>query len=111
MRAAYDALDAGTKAQIEDFVCEHSLMYSRGSLGMLDYSEEERAMFRPVRQRLGRRHPVTGRRALYLSSPARALVGMPMPEGRILFRGPTQHAPQPRFVYGHRGGPLGLLIW
>src|SRR2546425_594948 len=49
MRAAYDALDADTKALIEDLVCEHSLMYSRGSLGMLDYSEEERAMFRPVR--------------------------------------------------------------
>jgi alpha-ketoglutarate-dependent 2,4-dichlorophenoxyacetate dioxygenase len=27
-------------------------MYSRGSLGMLDYSDEERQMFRPVRQRL-----------------------------------------------------------
>src|SRR5207247_9552830 len=56
MRAAYDALDADTKAKIEDLVCEHSLMYSRGSLGMLDYSEEERAMFRPVRQRLVRTH-------------------------------------------------------
>jgi hypothetical protein len=24
MRTAYDALDAGTKAEIEDLVCEHS---------------------------------------------------------------------------------------
>src|SRR2546428_4646772 len=63
MRAAYEALDADSRAQIEDLVCEHSLMYSRGSLGMLDYSEEERAMFRPVRQRLGRTHSVTGRNA------------------------------------------------
>src|SRR5262245_56835085 len=59
MRAAYDTLDPATKAQIEDLICEHSLMYSRGSLGMLDYSDEERAMFRPVRQRLVRTHPVT----------------------------------------------------
>src|SRR5918995_2360612 len=44
MRAAYDALDDEPKAEIEDLVCEHSLMYSRGALGMLDYSEEERAM-------------------------------------------------------------------
>src|SRR5439155_1012286 len=79
MRAAYDALDADTKALIEDLVCEHSLMYSRGSLGMLDYSEEERAMFRPVRQRLVRTHPVSGRRSLYLSSHAGGIVGMPMP--------------------------------
>ena len=37
MRAAYDALDDDTKAEIEDMICEHSLMYSRGSLGFLDY--------------------------------------------------------------------------
>jgi alpha-ketoglutarate-dependent taurine dioxygenase len=29
MRAAYDELEAGTKALIADLVCEHSLMYSR----------------------------------------------------------------------------------
>ena len=33
MRAAYDALDQDTKAEIENLVCEHSLMFSRGSLG------------------------------------------------------------------------------
>ena len=54
MRAAYDALDDETKAEIEDLICEHSLMYSRGSLGFLDYTEEEKAMFKPVRQRLVR---------------------------------------------------------
>src|SRR6185312_684124 len=32
MRAAYDALDAETKAEIEDLICEHSLIYSRGTL-------------------------------------------------------------------------------
>jgi alpha-ketoglutarate-dependent 2,4-dichlorophenoxyacetate dioxygenase len=45
MRAAYDALDGDTKAEIEDMICEHSLMYSRGSLGFLDYTEEEKQMF------------------------------------------------------------------
>ena len=43
MRAAYDALDDETKAEIEDLICEHSLMYSRGSLGFLDYTDEEKA--------------------------------------------------------------------
>ena len=55
MRAAYDALDDETKAEIEDLVCEHSLMFSRGSLGFTALSDAERAMFRPVRQRLVRR--------------------------------------------------------
>src|SRR5262245_19163390 len=48
MRAAYDALDDETKAEIDDLICEHSLMYSRGSLGFLDYSDEEKEMFQPV---------------------------------------------------------------
>jgi alpha-ketoglutarate-dependent 2,4-dichlorophenoxyacetate dioxygenase len=111
MRAAYDALDPQTKAQIEDFVCEHSLMYSRGSLGLLDYSEEERAMFRPVRQRLVRTHPMTGRQSLYLSSHAGAILGMPMPEARILLRELTEHATQPRFVYVHAWRPWDLVMW
>jgi alpha-ketoglutarate-dependent 2,4-dichlorophenoxyacetate dioxygenase len=111
MRAAYDALDAATQAQIEDLVCEHSLMYSRGLLGMSDFSEDERAMFRPVRQRLVRRHPVTGRKSLYLASHAGAIVGMPMPEARILLRDLTEHATQPPFVYVHRWRPWDLVMW
>src|SRR5207253_3382689 len=46
MRAAYDALDAATKAEIEDLVCEHSLLYSRGALGFIELAEDEKAMFR-----------------------------------------------------------------
>ena len=32
MRAAYDALDEETKAQVENLVCEHSQMFSRRSM-------------------------------------------------------------------------------
>ena len=111
MRAAYDTLDPATKAQIEDLICEHSLMYSRGSLGMLDYSDEERAMFRPVRQRLVRTHPVTGRKSLYLSSHAGAILGMPMPEARIFLKDLTEHATQPKFVYVHQWRVGDLVMW
>src|SRR5437867_915940 len=111
MRAAYDALDTGTKAEIEDMVCEHSLLHSRGLLGTLDYTEEERTMFRPVRQRLVRTHPVTGRKSLYLSAHAGAIVGMPMAEARILLRDLTEHATHPRFVYVHTWRPWDLVMW
>jgi alpha-ketoglutarate-dependent 2,4-dichlorophenoxyacetate dioxygenase len=111
MRAAYDALDAATRALVEDLVCEHSLMYSRGSLGFLDYTEEERAMFRPVRQRLVRTHPVTGRRSLYLSSHAGAIEGMSTPEARILLRELSAHATQREFVYAHAWRPWDLVMW
>ena len=102
MRAAYDALDGETKAEIEDMICEHSLMYSRGSLGFLDYSDEEKQMFKPVRQRLVRTHPVHRRKSLYLSSHAGAILGMSVPEGRVLLRDLTEHATQPAFVHVHK---------
>ena len=111
MRAAYDALDEETRREVEDLVCEHSLMYSRGSLGFLDYSEEEKVMFKPVRQRLVRSHPVTGRKSLYLSSHAGGIPGMPMPEARMLLRDLNEHATQPKFVYVHKWTLHDLVIW
>ena len=54
MRAAYDALDHATKAEIEDLICEHSLIYSHGTLGFSELTDEERKMMMPVRQRLVR---------------------------------------------------------
>ncbi|HEY4041874.1 MAG TPA: TauD/TfdA family dioxygenase [Rhodopila sp.] len=111
MRAAYDALDTATKAEIEDLVCEHSLIYSRGTLGFTELSEEEKKMFTPVRQRLVRTHPVSGRKSLYLSSHIGAIVGWPMPEARAFIRELTEHAVQPRFTYAHRWRQFDLVMW
>ncbi|WMT74131.1 TauD/TfdA family dioxygenase [Bradyrhizobium sp. Ash2021] len=111
MRAAYDALDDETKAEIEDMICEHSLMYSRGSLGFLDYTDEEKEMFKPVRQRLVRTHPVHGRKSLYLSSHAGAILGMSVPEARLLLRDLTEHATQPEFVHVHKWTVHDLIMW
>src|ERR1700721_2883227 len=111
MRAAYDALDEDTKAEIEDMICEHSLMYSRGSLGFLEYTEEEQQMFKPVRQRLVRTHPVHRRKSLYLSSHARAILGMSVPEARLLLRDLTEHATQSEFVYVHKWTRHDLIMW
>ncbi len=111
MRAAYDALDEATKAEIEDLVCEHSLMYSRGSLGMMEFTADERVMFKPVRQRLVRRHPVTGRKSLYLSSHIGGIIGWPVPEARAFIRDLTEHATQPQFVYVHKWRCHDLVMW
>ncbi len=111
MRAAYDALDAQTKAEVEELVCEHSLIYSRGTLGFTDLSTEERQMFKPVRQSLVRTHPVSGRKSLYLSSHIGTIVGWPVPEARALIRDLTEHAVQPRFTYAHRWRQFDLVMW
>ena len=110
MRAAYDALDADMREVIEDLVCEHSLIHSRGALGFTELTPAERTMFKPVRQRLVRTHPVSGRKSLYLSAHIGAIVGWPVPEARDLIRELTEHATQPRFVYAHRWRPYDLVI-
>lgn len=111
MRAAYDALDDTTKAEIEDLVCEHSLLYSRGLLGFDELTEEERANFRPVRQRLVRTHPAMGRKSLYLSSHAGTIVGWPMPEARAFLRELMDDATRPEFVHVHTWRKHDLVIW
>lgn len=111
MRAAYDALDQPTRTEVEDLVCEHSLMHSRGALGFDALTAEERAMFAPVRQRLVRTHPKTGHRSLYLSSHAGSIVGWPVPEARAFLRELNEHATQPQFIYVHRWQPFDLLMW
>jgi alpha-ketoglutarate-dependent 2,4-dichlorophenoxyacetate dioxygenase len=111
MRAAYDALDAKTKAEVEDLVCEHSLIYSRGTLGFTDLSEEEKKMFTPVRQRLVRTHPVTSRKSLYLSSHAGTIIGWPVPEARAFLRDLNEHAVQKKFTYAHKWKQYDLVMW
>jgi alpha-ketoglutarate-dependent 2,4-dichlorophenoxyacetate dioxygenase len=111
MRAAYDALDDRTKAEIEDLVCEHSLTYSRQAIGFTELTAAEVEAFRPVRQPLVRRHLVTGRKSLFLAAHAGAIVGWPIPEARMFLRDLTEHATQREFTYSHDWQRHDLVIW
>lgn len=111
MRAAYDALAPTLQAEVEPLICEHSVMYSRSLLGFTEYSDAEKAAFAPVRQRLVRVHPVTGRKSLFLSSHAGDIVGWPTPEARAMLRDLIEHATQRQFVYVHQWRPGDLVIW
>jgi alpha-ketoglutarate-dependent 2,4-dichlorophenoxyacetate dioxygenase len=111
MRAAYDALDAETKAEIDDLICEHSQIYSRMQLGFTDFTEEERERFKPVRQRLVRTHPSTGRKSLYLASHAGGILGRPGPEAQAFLKDLVEHATQRQFVYAHQWRVGDLVMW
>jgi len=111
MRAAYDALDEATKAEIEELICEHSLMFSRGQLGFSEFSPDESEAMRPVRQRLVRTHPVTGRKSLFLAAHIGGIVGWPVPEARAYIRDLREHATQPQIVYAHKWRQWDLVIW
>jgi alpha-ketoglutarate-dependent 2,4-dichlorophenoxyacetate dioxygenase len=111
MGAAYEALDQDTKSLIENLVCEHSQLFSRASIGFTDFTPEERERFKPVRQRLVRTLPGTGRKSLYLSSHAGRIVGWPLPEALLLLRDLTEHATQRQFVYAHQWRLHDLVMW
>ena len=111
MRVAYDTLDDATRKICDGLICEHSLIYSRGSMGFDQLSEDEKKMFKPVRQSLVRTHPVTGRRSLYLSSHIGSIAGWPMPEARDFVRDLVEHATQRPYVYAHKWRQHDLVIW
>jgi alpha-ketoglutarate-dependent 2,4-dichlorophenoxyacetate dioxygenase len=111
MRAAYDALDAATKAEVEDLVTEHSLLFSRGQLGFTDFTAEERVKFAPVRHRLVRTNPATGHKSLFLSSHIGGIVGWPVPEALAFVRDLAEHATQRQFVHAHTWRQYDLVMW
>jgi alpha-ketoglutarate-dependent 2,4-dichlorophenoxyacetate dioxygenase len=111
MRAAYDALDAKTKSEIEDLITEHSQIFSRELLGFTEYLPDERAMMKPVRHRLVRSHPTSGRKSIFLSAHIGGIVGWPRPEAMSFIRDLIEHATQPEFVYAHRWTQHDLVIW
>jgi alpha-ketoglutarate-dependent 2,4-dichlorophenoxyacetate dioxygenase len=111
MRAAYDALDAATKAAVGDLVAEHSIVFSREQIGFTDYAPGNAERLRPVRHRLVITHPGSGRKSLYLSSHIGGIVGWPVPEARVFIRELMEHATQRQFVYAHVWSANELVMW
>jgi alpha-ketoglutarate-dependent 2,4-dichlorophenoxyacetate dioxygenase len=111
LRAAYDALDEGTKKQIDDLIAEHSIFHSRGLIGYTDFSDEERAALPPVPQTLVRIHPGSRRKTLYLAAHASHVIGWPIEQGRTLLAELITFATQPRFVHQHQWRAGDLVVW
>jgi len=110
MRAAWDALPADRKAQLEGLRVHHSIAYSRQTLGF-EFSQQEEDALRGAVHPLVRTLPRSGRRALYLASHASRVIDWPVPEGRLLLRDLIEHATQRDFVYRHRWRVGDLVIW
>jgi alpha-ketoglutarate-dependent 2,4-dichlorophenoxyacetate dioxygenase len=110
-RAAYDALPDAMKRRLEGLVAEHSLWHSRSKFGGYAPTEEERNSYPSARHKVVRRHPGSGRNALYIASHASHIVGMPVEEGQGLLRELMEFATQPQFVYCHKWQVGDLVIW
>ena len=110
MRAAYDALDAETRATVDGLRAHHSIAYSRQVLGF-EFSAEEQDRLKGAVHPLVSVNPRTRRRALYLASHASRIIDWPVPEGRLLLRDLIEHATRPEFVYRHAWRVGDLVIW
>ncbi len=110
MRAAYDALPAETKAQLEGLQVHHTVTHSRQTLGF-EFSGDEREILKGAVHPLVRTIPRSQRRSLYLASHASRIIDWPVPEGRLLLRDLMEHATRPEFVYRHAWRVGDLVIW
>ena len=114
MRAAWDALSAKKKAEISDLVAQHSLAYSRATMGYdagEKFMDVEKSEVPPIPQPLIRVSPITGRKSLYVGSHAAYVDGMDRDTGRTLLDGLLAHAAEDRFIYIHNWAAFDLVMW
>jgi alpha-ketoglutarate-dependent 2,4-dichlorophenoxyacetate dioxygenase len=115
LRLAYGALPGWLKAQLgcgdTGLQAQHWALHSRLLLGDTGYTEAQRAAFVPVTWPLVQTDPRTGRRILYVGAHANEVLGMTVPEGRMLLMDLIEHASQRAFVYRHEWQVGDLVMW
>ena len=108
----YDALPNSLKQRIEGRRARHNFGHMHTQAALKPLTEEEKAAMPPVWQPMVRRHPVTGRKSLYISPIYNdAIEDMAQDEGRELLHELTKIAADPRFVYTHRWETDDVLMW
>ena len=114
-RTAYDewpgSVSGTMKEDLEDLICEHSIIFSRQLIVGDIFSEKEKRKLKPVRQALIRKHSETGRRVFYLGSHCHFVEGWDYPKSRALITELTSWITRPEFVYNHKWKPLDLVMW
>jgi taurine dioxygenase len=115
--AAYDDLSQGMKSSIENLVALHHYgnrddldRRSRTVASVL--SEEQEKKMAWVRHKVARKHPVTGRKALYaVSGSSFGIEGMPEDEALDLLDELKAHATQEKYHLRLKYGVGDVVIW
>lgn len=112
MYGAYAALDAGTRAQLAGLRAIHNLDFSRTRRhGDEPMSEAQKRAVPPVDHPIVRRHPDTGRKAIFLGDHAESIVGMDYAEGRRFIDDLNARIVRPELTYSHRWRAQDFVIW
>lgn len=112
--AAYEALDAAKKEQLNNLVLHHSYKYFMDTreYGAAKISKEMEADNPDVFHPLIRVHPADGRLALWVSTgTVKEIVGMSNPEGLELIDELVEFMTQEQFTYRHKWQVGDLLVW
>lgn len=115
LHVAYEELDVADKALVEDLrVWAYNPYAGRfaelniGGDTQKHIEGEVERFYHPV----VRTHPVTGRKALYISYLSFGLQGLPDPaQERDVLRRLQRHVDQPQFYYTHRWQPGDVVVW
>jgi len=115
--AAYDDLPDVMKRRIDGLVALHHYgnrdeldQASRTVASVLSEEQEQKMSW--VRHRIVRRHPVTGRKALYaVSGSSFGIEGMPRDESHALLDELKRHATQDKYRLRLKYGVGDLVIW
>lgn len=111
LRAAYDALDARTRAQVTGLEAEHFALHTRVLLGDDAYTDEQLKQMPPAVWPLVDTHPGSGRKVLFVGVHARRILGMSVAESRLLLSDLLEHATQRERVYRHEWQVGDLVMW
>lgn len=110
-RAAYDALDATFKAEIEPLIAEHWAFHSRNMLGGGGYTTEGMDRLPPVDWPVVQTIPESGRKTLFVGIHTREIRGMGTAEARMLLHDLLELATQREFVYRHAWRNHDVVMW
>jgi len=117
MYAAYDALDTAMKQRLEGLRAVHSYEQrwqkdAERGMERAVLKDEERERIPEVSHPVVRRHPVTGRPALYVNEGFTVRIeGLPAADSDELLQQLFAHATRPEFVYTHRWRARDLIMW
>lgn len=111
LRAAWDTLPAELRQEIAALRTQHFAFHSRLAMGDTSYTAEQMSKFPPVEWPLVRVHPESGRRVLWVGVHATHVIGMSVPEGRLLLLDLLEHATQRTLVYRHEWQVADLVMW
>lgn len=113
MRAAFEALDPALQQRIATLAAHHSLRYSQARIGHAEPGSFRYGFegFDPPLRPLVKRHPVTGRPALFIGRHAYGIPGLDEAESTRLLDELLDFACRPPRLLRHAWRPGDVAVW